>query len=490
MTSRSIADVRSYIPEGHRVCFVSGKFNVVHPGHLRLFRHAKEICDHLVVAVYPDDWSLEIVLPAVDRLEGVRSNVWVDDAFLLSEDLEATIIALRPDVVLKGKEHEVLDNVEKAPVNSYGGVLRFAGGQLGVSSSFLLSAEGDNTGDINQHADSYLARHGISKTKLVEIVQSINRIKVLVVGDVILDRYIDCQPLGLSAEDPSIVVSPLVSREFVGGAGMVAGHAAGLGGQATFISVAGEDEEVEFVEKGLLTYGAVPHIFRDSDRPTTVKTRYRAENKTLLRVNRLRDHQIDEQLSSRVLSCVLDQLTDADLLVCSDYSYGLLGALMVERIASYGREKKLIMAGDSQSSSQIGDVTKFRNFSLLTPTEKEARLAVRDNNLGLVGVSQRLHELTGAEHIPITLGSEGVFLHHMGSKIHAAEDDRIPALNRNPTDVSGAGDAFLVSTALCLASGTDIWEAMYIGSIASACQVRRVGNIPLTRDELLRYLRL
>ena len=490
MASRSIADVRSRIPEGRRVCFVSGKFNVVHPGHLRLFRHAKEICDYLVVAVYPDDWSSEVVLPAVDRLEGVRANVWVNDAILLTEGLEATIITLRPDVVLKGKEHEALNNIEQVPVNSYGGVLRFAGGHLSVSSSFLLSAEEGNVGCISQHAASYLKRHEISNTTLVESIHSLNRIKVLVVGDLIVDRYVDCQPVGLSAEDPSMVVSPLASREFVGGAGMVAAHAAGLGRQATFISVAGKDEEWEFSEKTLQNYGVVSHIFCDSDRPTTLKTRYRAENKTLLRVNRLRDHQIDEHLSSRLTSCILDHLTDVDLLIFSDYSYGILDAPLVERIASYGRAKKLIMVGDSQSSSQVGDITKFHNFSLLAPTEKEARLAVRNKNLGLVGVSQKLHELTGAEHIPITLGSEGVFLHHVGSKTHTSQDDRIPALNKHPVDVSGAGDALLVSTALCLASGSDIWSALYIGSIASACQVSRVGNFPLTANDLVQQLPL
>ena len=181
-------------------------------------------------------------------------------------------------------------------------------------------------------------------------------------------------------------------------------------------------------------------------------------------------------------------MPEVDVVVFSDFSYGLLTTSLVNKVIEAGRKRKIILAADSQSSSQVGDVTKFHDVSLLTPTEKEARLAVRDNNIGLVGISQRLREVTRAEYVPITLGSEGVFLHHAGIRADSAEDDRVPALNKNPVDVSGAGDAFLVSTALCLASGADIWKAMYIGSVASACQVSRIGNNPLTTEDLLRQL--
>ena len=92
---------------GRKVSFISGKFNVVHPGHLRLFRHAKEITDYLVVGVFANDYHLagEILVPDHDRLEGVRANIWVDEAILIT-DVEKTVAELKPDVVLKGKEHE------------------------------------------------------------------------------------------------------------------------------------------------------------------------------------------------------------------------------------------------------------------------------------------------------------------------------------------------------------------------------------------------
>ena len=485
----SLKSIKNQVDEGQRVCLILGKFNVVHPGHLRLFRHAKEICDHLVIGVYPDDWSPDLLLPATERLAGVRANTWVDAAFLLKGGIEKAIIDLRPDVVLKGKEHETLENIEKLPVESYGGVLRFAGGDLRLSSSAVLQAEEGYQNSLIHHADDYLNRHQISKGDLIGQVEAMSNVRVLVIGDLIIDRYIDCHPIGMSAEDPTIVVSPFATKLFVGGAGIVASHACQLGGASTLVSICGDDEQGRFATTELEKSGVIMHVFSDSDRPTTLKTRYRANNQTLLRVNELRDHQIDHERSAEILSCILDVLPEFDLVIFSDFSYGLLTEALVENTIRAGQARNLVMAGDSQSSSQVGDLARFRNLSLLTPTEKEARLAVRDSNSGLVGISQSLGKLTNGKHIPITLGGEGVFLHAPESNGKTWEDDRIPALNVNPVDVSGAGDAFLVSTAICLAAGVDIWAAIYIGSIASGCQVSRMGNVPLSKDDLLRAIR-
>lgn len=486
MVSRSIADVKSGISVGQKVCLVSGKFNVLHPGHLRLFRHAKEICDYLVVALYPDGWSSEVLLPAPDRLEGVRANIWVDEAFILSGGIETAITELRPDVVLKGKEHDGLSNIESDVLRSYGGALRFAGGHLAFSSNELLSAE--ERPIPTWHAEDYLRRHDISYADLIAQIGAMDSVRTLVIGDLIVDRYIDCEPVGMSAEDPTVVVTPISEKQFLGGASIVAAHADQLGGGAHLISIRGDDVPGNFALKELDKVGVTTHIFCDVERPTTFKTRYRARNQTLLRVNDFRDHHIDAGLETILLSKIYDILPSVNLVIFSDFNYGLLTNSLVSDVIEACRERQIVVACDSQSSSQVGDVTKFQNASLITPTEREARLAVRDANAGLVGVAEKLRNLTNSNYAPITLGSEGVFLHYKERNNQLPKDDQIPALNRNPIDVAGAGDAFLVATGLALASGSDIWSSMYIGSMASATQVGRVGNLPLKRTELLQQI--
>lgn len=487
-STRSAIGIREEVGKQKKICLICGKFNVVHPGHLRLFRHAKEISDYLVLGILPDALAQEFLLPVTDRLEGVRANVWVDDAFVVENSIAEAISDLQPDVVLKGKEHENRRNPEKEAVEAYGGVLRFTGGDSRLSSSVLLRAEQELR--IIRHATDYLQRHKLSQEMLATQIEAMSEARVLVIGDLIVDRYVDCQPVGMSAEDATLVISPLVTKTFIGGAGVVAAHAAGLGVAASFVSICGDDELGKLAVMELKKYGVDTHVLVDPDRPTTLKTRYRAEKKTLLRVNELRDHEIDHVLSRRLLECILDLLPKFDLIILSDFSYGVFTEKLIEKTIEAGQEKGLVMAGDSQSSSQFGDVTKFPGLSLLTPTEKEARLAVRDNRIGLIGISENLQEITAAQNIPITLGSEGVFLHASSTETGGWVDDQIPALNQNPVDVSGAGDAFLVGTALCLTAGADIWAAIYIGSIASACQVSRAGNVPLSRGEILQQLNL
>jgi rfaE bifunctional protein kinase chain/domain len=486
----SLNQIKELISTRGKVSFVSGKFNVVHPGHLRLFRFAKEMSDFLVVGVYPDGVASDVLFPEEERLQGVQSNNWVDQAFVLSGGTASAISYLEPDFVVKGKEHENLDNPEQAAVEEYGGTLRFTSGQVFFSDSVLLQAENNPNFQIVQHADKFLSRRGISLDQVATYTKRIGNVRSVVIGDLIVDEYVDCKPLGMSAEDPTIVATPIQQKRFTGGAGIVALHAASLGGATRFLSVRGDDEIGQEIERTLARGGVNANILVDPSRPTTKKTRYRVDGKTLLRINELRDHQIDEKLSKEIEKGAIASLDNVDLLIFSDYSYGLVTPALVNHLGEVGNKKGVVLSADSQSSSQIGDISLFKNFSLLTPTEREVRLAVRDKDGGLVKIAQQLKVITNAQHVVVTLGAEGLFLHTQNLESDQWEDDRISALNVNPKDVAGAGDAFLVGTSLALAAGADIWIASYIGSLAAACQVNRVGNVPVTQDEILSKLKI
>jgi sugar/nucleoside kinase (ribokinase family) len=137
-----------------------------------------------------------------------------------------------------------------------------------------------------------------------------------------------------------------------------------------------------------------------------------------------------------------------------------------------------MMAADSQASSQRGDVSRFKGMTLLTPTEREARLALNDFESGLADISQRLIEKARAEHLVVTLGAEGLLITATEDGGHVT--DRLPAFNILPKDVAGAGDSFFMSSAMALRVGADIWQSAYLGALAAALQVSRVGNAPLT----------
>jgi bifunctional ADP-heptose synthase (sugar kinase/adenylyltransferase) len=145
--------------------------------------------------------------------------------------------------------------------------------------------------------------------------------------------------------------------------------------------------------------------------------------------------------------------------------------------------RNVMMAADSQASSQLSDISRFRGMTLITPTEREARLALRDFESGLVIVGEKLRAAAGAENVVITLGAEGLLIHAPQSESYVT--DRLPAFNTAPKDVAGAGDSLFTCTALALRAGIDIWRSTYLGSLAAACQVSRVGNMPIGISDLM-----
>ncbi len=480
--------IRESVPEGKRIAFVSGNFNIVHPGHFRLLNFAAECADFLVVGVY-DDSHAGTMVPESLRLEGVRSIGCVDLALLLSAPTEKFLTYLKPDIVVKGSEHEQHFNPEQAVVETYGGKLLFSSGEMRFSSIDLLRGELQEAVfyAIKKPVD-YLERHSINVTSLPQIVKQFAELSVIVIGDLIIDEYVTCDPLGISREDPTIVVTPIKRDLFLGGAGIVAAHAKSLGATVNYFSVVGKDETASFATKILKQFEVDATLLSDVSRPTTLKQRFRAEGKTLLRVSQLRHHHIENEIANKMLRQLAKAIKTADLVVFSDFNYGCLPQHLVDDIIDVCNKHNVPMVADSQSSSQIGDVSRFHGMKLITPTEHEARLAVRDQTSGLSVLADTLSREARAEHVFITLGSEGLLVHSPNSKKNQLITDQLPAFNSVPKDVSGGGDSMLIVSSLALAAGATIWESAYLGSVAAACHVARIGNLPLSVDEILQEL--
>ncbi len=471
-----------------RIAFVSGKFNILHSGHVRLLHFAKEISDYLVVGVLGDETQEGLFLPEADRLMGVLAVSSVDAAFLLRVSPVEAVKEIRPEFVVKGKEHEQRENLERAIVEEYGGKLLFGSGDSRFSTLSLINFEIQDDASRSIHRDyDYEKRHDIDVGNLTLLINKMKELNILVLGETIMDEYIDCQPIGMSAEDPTLVVSPIEKRHFLGGAGVVAAHAAKAAAQVNFISVLGDDEIAELARNLSTKYEVRSQYLVDASRPTTNKRRFRADGKTLLRVNDLRDHEISKEIQDQICENVSVLLPNIDLLMFADFNYGILPQELVSWVIEQCSRWSIPVVADSQSSSQVGNISRYKKCFLVSPTEREARIATRNYRDGLVILAEELRRIAQIENVVITLGAEGVLV-HAGEEHDGWIDDRIPALNHLPRDVAGAGDALFVYTSLCLAVGGTLWESTYLGSMAAASQVSRVGNIPLIADELIQNL--
>jgi rfaE bifunctional protein kinase chain/domain len=483
-SQQALDALRELTRAGGRITFVSGNFNVVHPGHLRLLKFAADCGDVLAVGVNAADAPGAIVSEAA-RLEGVAAISIVDHAFLLRDAPEAFIAQLKPAVVVKGKEHEAEFNPEKAVVESYGGTLLFSSGEMAFSSVDLIRREFHARGLTGlTKPGAFPQRHGFTPQALKPILRKFAGLRVLVIGDLIVDEYIACDPIGMSQEDPTIVVTPILSEQFVGGAGIVAAHASRLGATTKFISVVGKDASARFAADRLASYGVDVLFFEDDSRPTSLKQRFRAAGKTLLRVSHLKQHGIEAELQDQIVGAVRANLATLDLLIFADFNYGCLPQKLVDDIAALCAANGIPMVADSQSSSQVGDVSRFRDMLLLTPTEREARLALHDSNSGLVVLAEAMRARSHAKNVILTLGAEGVLIHANVDATGGWLTDQLPAFNPAPKDPAGAGDSFLTCTSLALLAGANIWQSAYLGSLAAGCQVGRVGNLPLSVEEI------
>jgi rfaE bifunctional protein kinase chain/domain len=469
---------------------VSGIFNVLHLGHLRLLRFAKELGGRLIVAVESDRFAGPAAhLSESLRLEGVQSSGLVNDTFIFDEPIGDVILRLHPDIVVKGKEHESRYNPEFDALTQYGGQLIFSSGDSMFSSLDLIRKEFQT---YDSHAISlptdYLARHAIDKSRLMSLLNEFSSLKVCVIGDLIIDEYITCEPLGMSQEDPTIVVMPIDSIRFLGGAAIVAAHAAGFGATVEFFSVTGNDASREYALEVLSAAGVKSKLLGDDGRPTTLKQRYRSKGKSLLRVSHLHQGGISAKLQTELIEGLEQALEVADLLVFSDFNYGCLPQTLVDKLVATAKKLGVLMAADSQSSSQMGDISRFKGMDLITPTEREARISTRNREDGLVVLAEQLRKQATSRNVLLKLGQEGLLIHARSGKGDDWQTDRIEALNSSAKDVAGAGDSLLITSAMSLACGGTIWEAACIGSLAAAVQVSRLGNTPLRTEELLREL--
>jgi rfaE bifunctional protein kinase chain/domain len=468
--------------------FISGNFSVLHPGHIRLFHLAKGLGEKLVVGINSDESVISSMkVPLNLRIESLKSIEMVDEVIVINSNLKETLNKLKPDFVLKGKEHEHSHNLEEEILNGYGGKLVFGSGDFAMSSEdYLLGYFSKSAINNRDLVTSFFKRHNIKKERIISLLTSIKSLKLLVVGDLIIDEYIDCESIGLSQEDPAVVFRPISEKKFVGGAGIVALHSASIGVNTSFLTYAGSDGEANFARSSFDTKNINSYLIVDGLRSTILKKRFRAGGKTQFRLTIHEDSAISNNSRSTFLEKATEMMDNVDVLIFSDFNYGLLDKDTVDKLIRKAKQKDIFIAADCQISSQIADYLKYSNVDLVTPTEHEARVTLRDNSSGLAKIAIAFQELLNVPKLFITLGHDGLlFQESSGNQKSPFITDLIPALANKSVDTAGAGDSMLVFASLALAAGSTISEAGYLGSLAAGIQVSRVGNTPLTISEIL-----
>jgi D-glycero-beta-D-manno-heptose-7-phosphate kinase len=315
---------------------------------------------------------------------------------------------------------------------------------------------------------------------LQEIVGRFSGRRLLVLGDLMLDRYLWGQVDRISPEAPVPVVD--IERETValGGAGNVAANLKALGAEPVLVGVLGVDPDGERLLAAFAQRGVEPSgVIRDPSRPTTVKTRIIAHSQQVVRA----DHESRADLAGAPLEAVLEivmrELPRCEGLVVSDYGKGVITSATLERALGIARERKLRVSVDPKESH----IDTYRGVSILTPNQHEAGRAMGRrvvDEASLLDVGWGLQQRLDAEAVLVTRGASGMSLFERGGRA-----THLPTVAREVYDVTGAGDTVVSVIALALAAGADFPSACWLANHAAGIVIREVGTGTCSPVELL-----
>lgn len=319
---------------------------------------------------------------------------------------------------------------------------------------------------------------------LANRLDDLARGRVLVVGDVMLDRYVYGSVERISPEAPIPIVRVEHQVSVPGGAGNVARNVAALGASATVLGIVGEDEagaELSHLLDSLS--GVTSMVSRAPDRVTTVKTRYVAEGQQLFRADRETVTALAPAAATGLRAAFDRALPDHDAVVLSDYAKGTLTAAVLGPVIDRARA-----AGKPVIVDPVGrDFTRYRGASLLTPNRAELESAMDmpcGSDEDIAAAAAAALERAGAEAVLVTLGKDGMALATPGGQVV-----RLVVREREVFDVSGAGDTVVATLAAALAVGLALGDAARLANAAAGIVVAKRGTTTVHRSDLAAALR-
>ncbi len=320
--------------------------------------------------------------------------------------------------------------------------------------------------------------------RLMSILENFKGKKIIVLGDIMLDKYIWGDVSRISPEAPVQVVKVLKETFAPGGAANVANNIAALGSEVFMVGIVGDENPAEknillgeLNRRNINTNG----IFTDANRPTTLKVRVLGKSQQLLRIDYEKDSNFHASISESILKFMESRISDVDAVVVSDYAKGVVNPRFISKIIALANANKKIFVVDPKPKHR----ELYKNVTLITPNHNEAVMmaglsAEDENDLQEVG-NNLVKSLSS--NILLTKGEKGMALFEKSGDI-----TEIPTKAREVYDVVGAGDTVVAAAALALSAGATLKEAAVISNIAAGIKVGKVGTSTVSLDEIRKEL--
>ncbi|MBI2839853.1 MAG: adenylyltransferase/cytidyltransferase family protein [Acidobacteria bacterium] len=467
---------------GKRVIHCHGVFDLLHVGHIKHLQASRDLGDILVVTITPDRYVNKgphrpafterlraEALAALSTVDYVAVNAWPSAV--------ETIKLLRPHVFVKGFVRDGGQRDHTDAIEAEEEAIRSVGGQLMLTDEETFSA----TNLINRNFDVFLPdakaflerfRQHHTAEEMTGRLQEIREMKVLAIGETIIDEYVFCEVMGKANKDPILAGRFLHSEKYGGGILAIANHLAPFCDHVGLLSVLGEvDSQIDFITTKL-DGNVHAHFVRKPESPTIVKRRFLQDYMSikLFEMYVMQNEQMSPSEEAVFCQKLKDLLPRYDVVVVADYGHGLFTERTIDLLA----ERARFLAVNAQTNAGnrgFNFISRYPRADYISIDEPEARLETRNQKADIKDLILSISKKTSCKRLLVTRGKHGVCCYEEGQGF-----SEVPAFAVKVVDRLGAGDAVLAMTAPCAALGLPMDVVGFIGNVAGAEACGILGN--------------
>lgn len=481
--------------EGKRVVMCHGTFDLMHTGHIRHLQRAKQEGDVLLVTVTGDAFVNKgpgrPVFNEQLRAENLAALACVDlVAINYAVSAVEAIQDIRPNIYAKGSDYrshgeDVTGNItrEQEAIEACGGHI-FYTDEITFSSSNLLNEHfGIYAPETRDFLKAFRDRWPVNEVH--RMIASLSDMRVLVVGDAIIDQYHYTTPLGQTGKGSFLSVSYQSEEQFAGGAIAVANHVAGFVEHVTLVTALGAVDSHEQFIREKLRGNVDPVFFTFVDAPTVTKRRFvDGDLSKLFEVYFFKENPVYGDTERKICQWLNSNAAEYDAVIVPDFGNGLITPGMIKVLEA---KAKFLAVNTQINSGNRGyhAIHRYPRADFVSLNEPELRMAAHNRHDPLEVVSEQVGERVRARQLAVTRGTKGAMMYDRQRKVF----HNIPALSTRVVDRVGAGDAFLSLAGLCVAKGVNAEVAAFVGSVAAAMDVQIVCNRePVSAVDLNKYV--
>lgn len=486
--SRKIIDFETFISEKDKSFSTSkiaqchGVFDLLHIGHIKHFQLAKQHGDILVVTLTPDRYVNKgpsrpcfteqlraEAIASLDCVDYVIINLW-------PTAIEA-IHKIKPNYYIKGSEYRVVENDLTAKIQDEIEAVRSIGGDIAFTDDITFSS----SSLINQHfspfsaeitavLESFKARYSVAN--ILNYFENAKKLKVLIVGEAIIDIYHFTDVIGKAGKEPTLVAKHNSMETYLGGSLALANHLSDFCETVSCLTYLGENAEYEeLIHDGLKSNVKLTSIYKKNS-PTIVKRRYLDEylRQKLFEVYEINDNYFSVNQQQEFLAKLAPLLQDHDLVIVADFGHGLLDDKSID-ILIKGANFLAVNAQSNAGNHGFNCISKYTQADYVSIASRELQLNYRQKHLSITEQMQQLMKEFDYKNLMVTNGRKGTYTAKKNAEIC-----EVPAFAKNVVDRIGAGDAVLAITSLLAYQDAPAELIAFVGNVVGAEAVNIMGN--------------